>query len=36
MSDEFKFNKQIKVAVIAFAVIEFVVIVAILVYHTRS
>lgn len=34
--DENKFNKQIKIAVIAFAVVEAIVIVAILIYRGRS
>lgn len=33
MSEELKFNKQLKVAVIVFAVVEAIVIVTILLYH---
>ena len=36
MSDELKFNKQIKVAVIVFAVVEAIVMVAVLIYHQRN
>ena len=36
MSDELKFNKQIKVTVIVFAVVEAIVMVAVLIYHQRN
>jgi hypothetical protein len=36
MMEEMKFNKQIKIAVIVFAVIEAVVIVGVLIYRARS
>ena len=36
MMEEMKFNKQIKIAVIVFAVIEAVVIVGVLIYQARS
>jgi hypothetical protein len=36
MSEQIKFNKQIKLAVIVFAIVEAIVIVAILIYHQRN